>query len=135
MSLCSLLFVSVASADLIDIDNEKLQSLIDEGVPVIDVRRLDEWKHTGVVKDSHLLTFFDEKGNYDAQKWLSEMSEVINPEEPFVLICHSGARSSAVGKWLGEQFGTVYNAKAGIMSWIDQDNETVPVTEPEASSD
>ena len=126
IAFCSLVIASVASADLIDIDNKKLRSLIDEGVPVIDVRRLDEWNETGVIKDSHLMTFFDREGNYDAQKWFDELSESINPEEPFVLICHSGARSLSVGKWLGQQFDTVYNAKAGIVSWIEDDNETIP---------
>ena len=89
VTLCSLVFVPVASADLIDIDNEKLQSLIDEGIPVVDVRRLDEWTATGVIKDSHLITFFDEKGNYDAKKWFSALSEVINPEEPFVAVSYT----------------------------------------------
>jgi len=114
-------------ADRIDIDNDKLKGLIDEGVPVVDVRRLDEWKTTGVIDGSHLLTFFDEKGNYDAKKWLGELSELINPEEPFVLICQSGVRSFNVSDWLGKNFETVYNHRNGIGHWIKDGNKTVSV--------
>ncbi len=123
--LLSVAPISPAFAELTGIDNEALQSLIDEGTPVIDVRRLDEWKKTGVIKDSHLLTFFDEKGRYDAQKWLSQLSELIDPNEPFVLICHSGGRTSIIGQWLGKEFDRVYNVEDGMMSWIKAGNDTV----------
>ena len=119
------LWFSTASAELIDVDNKKLQELIDQGVPVIDIRRLDEWKKTGVIDGSHLITFFDKDGKYDAQKWYTEMSALINPLEPFVLICHSGARTAAVGQSLGKEFETVYNVKSGIHSWIQTGNKTV----------
>jgi len=49
------LWATSAFADRIDIDNEKLQTLIDEGVPVVDVRRLDEWKSTGIIKGIKIL--------------------------------------------------------------------------------
>lgn len=113
---------SMASADLIQVDNDKLKSLLAEGVPVVDVRRADEWKETGVVAESHLITFFDKQGSYKPQKWLAALSAVVNPEEPFVIICHSGARSGTVGKWLGKQFDTVYNVESGIASWIKAGN-------------
>ena len=125
LALIAPLWITPAFADRIDIDNEKLQSLIEEGVPVVDVRRLDEWKNTGVIDGSHLLTFFDEKGNYDPKKWMSELSELLNPEEPFVLICQSGARSFNVSDWLGKNFDTVYNVQKGIGHWISEGNETV----------
>jgi len=122
LALIAPLWITPAFADRIDIDNEKLQSLIEEGVPVVDVRRLDEWKNTGVIDGSHLLTFFDEKGNYDPKKWMSELSELLNPEEPFVLICQSGARSFNVSDWLGKNFDTVYNVQKGIGHWISRSN-------------
>jgi len=125
LALLAPMWATSAIADRIDIDNEKLQSLIEEGIPVVDVRRLDEWKTTGVIDGSHLLTFFDEKGQFDAEKWFGDLSGLINPEEPFVLICHSGARSLAVGDWLGKNFDKVYNVKSGISSWIADKRKTV----------
>ena len=42
-----------------------------QGVEVIDVRTTSEWKKTGVVEGSHLIMFYDEKGKYDLNSWLS----------------------------------------------------------------
>ncbi len=125
LALVAPLWLTPAFADRIDIDNAKLKGLIDAGVPVVDVRRIDEWKSTGVIDGSHLLTFFDAKGNYDPKKWLGDLSELINPEEPFVLICQSGARSFNVSDWLGKNFETVYNHQRGIGHWIKEGNKTV----------
>ena len=49
-------------ADVIHVDSAGLQRLRTEGVTVIDVRRAEEWSKTGVIEGSHLLTFFDAKG-------------------------------------------------------------------------
>ena len=46
------------------IDNQTLKELMLQNVPVIDVRTTSEWEDTGVVEDSHLLMFYDEKGKY-----------------------------------------------------------------------
>ena len=118
-------WITPAFADRIDIDNAKLQSLIDEGIPVVYVRRLDEWKATGVIDGSHLLTFFDKEGNYDSKKWLRELSQLINPDEPFVLICQAGGRSFNVSDWLGNKYENVYNVRKGIGHWIKEGNATV----------
>ena len=48
-----------AFAEVENIDNQKLQFLISDGVPIIDIREEIEWKDTGVVNKSHLITFFD----------------------------------------------------------------------------
>jgi len=91
---CYLLFVGISQADVTLVQGDSLQSLLDEGMPIIDVRRPDEWQSSGVVKDSHLLTFFDERGNYDVDKWLNDLHQIVKPGEPFVLICEAGIRTS-----------------------------------------
>ena len=50
MFFTTMLTSGMCHADLVGIDNDRFQSLIDSGVPVIDVRRLDEWKNTGVIE-------------------------------------------------------------------------------------
>lgn len=115
-----------AAAELIDIDNHKLKALIAEGVPVIDLRRADEWTRTGVIDGSHLMTFFDKAGRYDAEKWKSVLDSKVSMDKPVILICHSGVRTSIVGKWLSGQMDTVYNVEKGIASWLKSGNETVP---------
>jgi len=120
-----MMIVAPVRAEMIDIDNQQLRELLAKGVPLIDVRRAEEWRQTGVVENSELLTFFDDKGRYDAAKWLGELSSRINTEEPVILICQVGGRTSIVGKWLGKQMATVYNVEKGIVGWMKEGNETV----------
>ena len=63
LSCCLLLAAFGARADVVDIDNAELAKLAASGVPVIDIRTRPEWEETGIVPGSHLLTFFDERGN------------------------------------------------------------------------
>ncbi len=118
VAMTAFLLTSPLRAELIDIDNTKLQELISEGVTVIDVRRAEEWQETGVIEGSRLQTFFDKSGRYDAKQWLDELDAAIDTSEPLILICQSGVRSSIIGKWLGKQLDAVYNVEAGIVKWI-----------------
>ena len=90
-----------------------LQRLRAEGVAVIDVRRPEEWRKTGVIEGSHLLTFFDKKGRYDLDEWLPAFSAIAESDQPVALICRSGNRSGKVARMLDEQFGyrQVYNVQ------------------------
>ena len=127
-ALALLLLASVhAHAEVVDVDNEALAELIEQGIPVIDIRRPDEWSATGVIDGSHLLTFFDEKGNYDAQAFRSALDKIVPDAEPVVLICRTGRRTDIVTRWLSEKegFATVYNVEDGILSWKRKGGETV----------
>jgi len=121
-----MLISAVSHADLTDVDNKQLREMIDAGVPVIDVRRVDEWQETGVIEGSHLLTFFDSKGRYDAADWLGRVEQIVDLNEPFVLICESGTRSSIIGKWLAKQMDTVHHADGGMSSWMRDKGSVVP---------
>ncbi len=118
---------SAVQAEVINIDNQQLKDLLAEDVTIVDVRRAEEWSDTGLVEGSELKTFFDARGKYDARKWLTELGDVLDPAKPVVLICHSGVRSMAIGKWLsgGAGFATVYNVKEGIVGWMKDGNPTV----------
>jgi len=105
-------------ADLKRIDTKEVSDLLAMGVPVVDIRRIDEWRETGVIAESHLITFFDAKGKYDAGLWLEQLRQNIDPTEPFILICHSGSRSGTVGRWLGKNFPMVYDATDGMKRWL-----------------
>lgn len=106
------------------IGNEEFNNLLLQGVAVVDVRTTSEWRETGVIKDSYLIMFFDEKGKYDLNAWLSKVSDVANKNEPLVLICHSGSRSKQLAKYLISVVGyeSVYNVKRGIQHWIKHNN-------------
>ena len=48
-----------AYAEVVNVDNAELARLAASGVPVIDVRTEGEWKQSGVISGSKLLTYFD----------------------------------------------------------------------------
>ena len=71
--------------------------------------------------------FFDEKGIYDLNAWLEQVSKVAGKNEPIILICHSGSRSKQLANYLVNVVGyeNVYNVKCGIHYWIKQNNNVV----------
>ena len=114
-------------AEIIHVDSDGLQRLLTSGVPVIDIRRSEEWNRTGIIEGSHLLTFFDAKGGYDLDSWMPALAAIAASDQPVALICHAGNRSSKVARLLDEQFefGHVYNVRHGISSWIEEGRPTV----------
>ena len=114
-------------ADVIQVDSAGLERLRAEGIPVIDVRRAEEWRKTGVIEGSHLLTFYDKQGRYDLDTWLPAVAAIAESGQPVALICRSGKRSGRVARLLDEQFGYrhVYTAGDGILGWIGEGRSTV----------
>ena len=116
-----------AFAEVKEVNNQEIMSLMQSGVPIIDIRRASEWQDTGIIKQSHLMTFFDKKGNYDLDEWLSKLKKIVKKGDPVIIICRSGRRSGIVSKLLDEQayYSNVYNASGGILSWIGSKNKIV----------
>lgn len=125
--LSLLLLPAAVQAKIIDIDNTQLQKLLAQQVPLVDVRTAPEWTETGVIKGSHLLTFFAADGSYDTRAWLAELAPIAGKNDPLILICRTGHRSGVVSKFLDQQVGykTIYNVRKGILSWLDKGNPTV----------
>jgi rhodanese-related sulfurtransferase len=125
-----LILISAASvrAEIVDIENDELASLSAAGVPVIDVRTAPEWEETGIVPGSHLLTYFDERGNADPASWLKKVKAFTKPADPVIIICRSGKRSKAVSQFLTEKAGyvKVYNVKNGIGGWAKEGRPIAP---------
>ncbi|MFT5893676.1 MAG: rhodanese-related sulfurtransferase [bacterium] len=119
-------------ADVMEVDNPTLQGLQAQGVTIIDIRRPDEWSNTGIIEGSHGITFFDAKGRYDVNAWLAELSELIRPDQPFVLICARGVRSSKLAGLLDKQLGysAVHNVTDGILEWLKQGKPVVSLNSP-----
>ena len=114
-------------ADVTHVDNAGLERLLQRGVPIIDIRTPEEWRATGIVEGSHLLTFFDAQGNYDFRAWLSELAAIAGRDDAFALICDSGGRSGAVSQFLDGRLGYrhVFDVPGGIAKWIADDRSTV----------
>lgn len=122
-------------AEVLNIDNAELARLVASGVAVIDIRTAPEWKETGVVPGSHLITLFDEKGRADAPSWLEKVKSVAKPEQPVVLICRSGNRTKPATQLLSQQAGykTVYNVTKGIQAWSKEGRQMAPAASTVAS--
>lgn len=120
ITFCFLVSLSIANADMLESSSDKLAALIKEGVAVVDVRTPDEWRTTGVISESHLLTFFDNRGNYDLNDWLSKFTKIADPQDEVVIICAVGNRSRVIGHFLSSELGyqKVYNVTQGIEHWI-----------------
>jgi len=102
-----------------NLDNAQLKSLMEQGVPVYDIRRKDEWKQTGVIEGSQLLTFVDGGGRV-LPDFLTRFTRVVGKDDPVILICRTGNRSGTLARHLVEQMGYthVYNVRNGITHWI-----------------
>jgi len=122
-----LLSASQLFAEVKEVNNQEIVSLMQSGVPIIDIRRASEWHDTGIIKQSNLLTFFDQKGNYDVKEWLLKLKKIAKEGDSVIIICRSGRRSGIVSKFLDEQanYTSVYNASGGILSWISSKNEII----------
>jgi len=122
-------FTANASAEVGQLTNSQLKQLLAEGVPIIDIRRAEEWRSTGVVEGSHLMTFFDARGRYNMDKWLAELDKVAKKDEKFILICRSGNRTGQVSNFLDKKLGykQVYHLQRGINNWIKAGDKIVPV--------
>ena len=99
-----------------------------EDAVVIDIRRPDEWRRTGVIEGTHSMTFFDAEGNYDLRAWMSKLMPVAIRDQKIAIVCHSGGRSRPVSRFLHEDIGyrRVYNVRDGIAAWIAEGRPTVP---------
>ena len=123
----NVLFVSLAFSDVIEIGNIELKSLLQKKIPLIDIRRKDEWKSTGIVENSILMTFFDKNGKANTNEWLKELNKIANKNDPVILICRTGRRTGIISKFLSEKVGyrLIYDVTDGITDWIKKGNTVV----------
>ena len=119
--------VGIAPPPYTNIDNRALRDLIAKGVKVVDVRRPDEWKRTGVIEGSELITAFDRTGRF-IQDFPTRFQAYAKSGEPVILICQLGNRSSVLANFVSRKIGysKVYNVTDGIERWIKDGNAVVP---------
>ena len=104
-----------------NLDNTQLKTMLDQDVSIFDVRRPDEWRQTGVIENSKLLTFVDANGKINPE-FLSRFTSTVAKDDPVILICRTGNRTSHLARHLVEEMGytNVYNVRNGIMQWIGE---------------
>ena len=125
--IINVLVASFAFSDVIEIGNIELKSLLQKKIPLIDIRRKDEWKSTGIVENSILMTFFDKNGKANTNEWLTELNKIVKKNDPVILICRTGRRTGIISKFLSEKVGyrLIYDVTDGITDWIKKGNTVV----------
>lgn len=106
---------------------DEVRALIDEGAKVIDIRRPEEWRETGVIPGSILLTALDEKGRV-VWGFPKALEAAVGRDEPVVVICRTGNRSAIIGRMMSETagFSRVVDAGGGIRAWIGAGQPVAP---------
>jgi rhodanese-related sulfurtransferase len=94
----------------------------ENGGIVIDIRREEEWKETGILKGSQTITAFTKDGKIHAdfpKKFFDLISDI---DVPILLYCRTGNRTSILGKALIDQVGqtNVSHLSNGIVGWKKQ---------------
>lgn len=103
------------------------QKILDSKIPIVDIRTPDEWKETGIVKDSITIMFWDERGGYDVNAFLNELNKKVDTKKPFALICRTGSRTKIVADFLSKKIGyDVINLLGGIVYLKAMKIQTVP---------
>lgn len=114
-------------AEIVHVDSAGLQRLLAADVAVVDIRTPEEWRKTGTIEGSHLLTLFDADGDHDIGAWLRTLDAVAGAGQPVALVCHGGKRSLKAARLLDGQPGDrrVYNVRHGVSGWIAEDRPVV----------
>lgn len=102
-----------------NLDNGQVKTLLEKDVPIYDIRRPEEWRQTGVVEGSQLLTFAGADGRV-LPDFLNRFTGAVGKDDPVILICRTGSRTSTLARHLIEQMGytQIYNVRHGITRWI-----------------
>ena len=99
----------------------------ENGGIVIDIRREEEWKETGILQGSNTITAFTKDGNIHPD-FPKKFFDLINDiDVPILLYCRTGNRTGILGQALIDQVGqtNVSHLSEGIVGWKKQGHPTV----------
>ena len=99
----------------------------ENGGIVIDIRREEEWKETGILQGSNTITAFTKDGNIHPD-FPKKFFDLINDiDVPILLYCRTGNRTGILGQALIDQVGqtNVSHLSEGIVGWKKQGHPTI----------
>ena len=114
------LFTKFVNAEVIDINNRELTNLIEKKIKIIDVRTQNEWKLTGIIKGSSLISLLNKNKKFIFEDWYEIFNKKFGRNKSIVFICASGIRSNYISHLVKKKEPDliVYNLKKGINNWI-----------------
>ena len=94
----------------------------ENGGVVIDIRREEEWRETGIIKGSQTITAFTKKGKIHPDFPKKFFDLIDDVDVPILLYCRTGNRTGILGKALIDQIGqtNVSHLSEGIVGWKKQ---------------
>ena len=95
----------------------------ENGGVVIDIRREEEWKETGIIKGSQTITAFTKNGKIHPDFPKKFFDLIDDVDVPILLYCRTGNRTGILGKALIDQVGqtNVSHLSEGIVGWKKQE--------------
>ena len=125
------LFLGVSAPPYNSINNNQLQVMLENDVPIYDVRRPEEWYETGVIVGSQLATYVDADGRVKPD-FLNRFTADIGKNDPVILICRTGSRTSTLARHLVEELGytNVFNVDDGITRWLRENRPVQNIIKP-----
>ena len=119
------LFTKFVNAEVIHIDNTELSNLIEKEVKIIDVRTQNEWKSTGIIKGSFLISLLNKNKKFIFKDWYEMFNDKFGENKSIIFICASGVRSNYISHLLKKKKPDliIYNLKKGINYWIRSGNK------------
>lgn len=114
--------------DLIDLPPKSVEYMGSDNIVMIDVRREEEWKTTGIIKNSHKITFFDIYGNCDIPTWMKKFQKIVtSKDQQFILICAHANRTRTIGNYLIQNHGytNVTHLEGGMALWQEEGRDVI----------
>lgn len=122
--LVILLFITFGFSDVQNISSDSL-TVKKLNVKIIDIRTIGEWRETGLIPNSIPIMFFNERGGYDVQGFLTQLNQHIKVGEKFAIICRIGSRTKTIAPFLSQQGYNVINLVGGINYYIATGGDVV----------
>ncbi|RXJ98259.1 sulfurtransferase [Arcobacter sp. CECT 8986] len=116
--------------EVVDLIPRKVELMNKDNIVLIDVRTQMEFNQTGIIENSHMLTFYDEYGNYNLEEWLEEFRKLVtSKDQTFILICAHANRTRMIGNYLVQQEGykNCAHLYGGIAQWLQEGRKTVAI--------
>lgn len=84
---------------------------------VLDVRTLEEWRKTGIIKNAETKNFYDS----DFKNFIKNLDK----SKKYYVYCHSGGRSSLVLELMASNKINGVNISDGVKGWIKNEYQLV----------
>ena len=120
-----ILFAKFVNAEVIDINNKELSNLIEQKIKIIDVRTQNEWKSTGIIKGSFLISLLNKNKKFIFEDWFEIFNNKFGRNKSIIFICASGVRSNYISHLVQRKKPDliIYNLQKGINHWIRSGNK------------